>query len=190
MRHANERIYVGAETKELILCLGRIHETTYAREGVDVELRLKRRKRGIKCKKEHFHHNNHYDNYFHTWKAYSVDGEGEAHFEIPASFLIDAEKGLYDAELFMGDCGVCDMEIVKAPSFYIKAVDTADATCEKTQWVEPTCDTEELCACHCQGDPKKDCSCIHPPGGSCVGCKPKRVVLKAQINPHYSGLPI
>lgn len=178
MRHANERIYVGAETKELVLGLGRVHDTTFAKDCVNVDLAVTRRKRG--------------DYQTVNWTAYAVTPKGDAHFELPDDFLIHAEKGLYDAKLMMGDCELCELEIVKAPSIYIKCADTNDSPCLKTAWVEPTCENEEVeeCGCNCGGSKEINCSCINPPGGSCAGCAPIKLIARANINPAYSGIPV
>ena len=178
MRHANPRIYIGPKTNELILGLDRVHAASFASSGVNISLLVKRRQRGNWLE--------------HEWIAYAVDAKGQAHFDIPIDFLTDAAKGFYDARMMMSDCEICELEIVKAPSIYIKCAETLNAPCDKTEWVEPiACDKEEKpCPCSCGGKKEIQCSCINPPGAKCVGCRNIYVTQFANINADYSGIRI
>ena len=177
MRHANPRIYISGATNELILGLDRAQCGTLAGSSLNVELAVKRRQRGKGWQE-------------HTWTAFVVDSVGQAHFDIPVDFLAEAPKGFYDARMMIGGCEICQIEIVKAPSIYVKCAETVDIQCGETQWVEPiACDAEpQECGCNCKGKPEVECSCVHPPGGSCVGCRNTFVTQTADINADYSGI--
>lgn len=174
-RHANERVYIGPKTNELILTLGRVHQSDIVADGMDVTLEVTRRNRVQELTS--------------IWMAYTVDENGCAHFEIPIDFLVEEKKGFYDAELMLNDCEICRLEIVKAPSIHIKSAQTANSECAKTAWVEPSCTPQEKntnCPCPCKGDVEQDCSCINKPGGSCVSCKREVFVAEADLSCDYS----
>lgn len=177
-RHANNRLVIGPRTREIILNLDRVYGTTFATENVDVFLNvIKRSKRSRNITQ---------------WVAYAVDANGNAHFEIPDDFLITSPKGFYDATLMMGGCHVDELEIIKAPSVYVKCSKAVDTQCVQTKWQEPNCEPDENieCGCDCNGAMNRKCSCAHPSGGSCTSCKPNIVVVKANLNPSYSGIPL
>ena len=198
VRHANERLYVGPNTTEIILSLGRVHQTTMATQGVDVSLRLNKRTIKPKHRRKlnqkmvvHGGHSKHRHVRGHTdfeLIAYIVDENGNAHFELSDEFLIDAEKGFYDAQLYMSDCEVCELEIVKAPSIHVQSSRTIDNTCSSTQWVEPGCDKKH----HKKSKPCKKCgteySCKNKEGGTCYVCLNENVVTTADLNPDYINL--
>lgn len=201
MRHAKQRLYVGPNTTEIILTLGRVHQTSMARQGVNVRLELdKRIVKRSRCSTRKPHakfvaHNSHdhshpvsMGTHNHTsfeLVAYSVDKNGAAHFQLSDAFLVNAEKGFYDVILFMGDCKICDLEIVKAPSIFISNTESVDNDCSQTEWVEPNCESSDCGQSH-QRD--SDCSCINKSGGKCVNCNNEVVITTADINPDYINL--
>lgn len=166
MEHANKRLTVGSKTKEIVINLERDSGSGFDFDHDELKLHVKRRQKGYQITKQ--------------WLAYAIDSGG-IHFQIPDDFLSLAPKGFYDAKLMFGDCEVADIEIIKAPSVYVKNAKAKTTDCKKTEWVEP-CDPPTNCEC------KEDCNCFLPSGGTCSGRPNKKQINKLNLNSGYSGI--
>lgn len=129
-RHANERIYLGPKTNEVIVSIGRSHDVGMA-ESVAVEITFTRKRIT--------------DAVSSTWTTYSFS-EGNAHFEPPSEFLTnitDFPKGIYHGEVTVDGCHIADIELIKAPGHYITKAESVEDSCRETGWVEPDCTVED-----------------------------------------------
>jgi len=164
--HANPRLYVGPKTNQIIIDIGRANGSYLICDHPNIVLKLRRR--GHK-------HSTSYE-----MTSYVVNADSCAHFEISDEFLSEAPKGFYDAKLITVPADDCDkacvfgkLEIIKAPGHYIKGANTTD-TCNKTMWVEPTCDPEKRCGC---GRSKSDDGCLY--------CNKKYITAKVKTRDGY-----
>ena len=181
MRHANPRLYIGPKTNEVIICLTRGAFIEPTMEVLDVSLVVKRRVCG--------------ETPISTWLSYAVDEQHRVHFEVPADFTSMPDvfpKGFYDAQLFIGDCHIENLEIIKAPGYYISGADTIEDKCHGgTNWIEPGCELKDCikpgsgCPCRCKGNPEMDCNCIYQVKNNCPTCCNEEYVSRVNILDGY-----
>lgn len=174
--HRNERIYIGPKTNEVIVSVGRSY-------GVDVS--------GTQVIKLEFSRRGFADATVSVWNTYKIVKE-HAHFELPTIFLTDIisfPKGFYDGKVFVDDCHVSDIELVKAPGHYVIEVDAIQDACLDGDWVEPDClivDPEQpCCGCSCNGDPDEECECIYKVKNNCPTCYNEIITQTVDITNDY-----
>lgn len=161
-RHANPRLYIGPQTHEVIVSLGRSFGVSMNTTKPDVRLEIKRRKCGEQIVSD--------------WLSYAVDTRDQAHFQIPAAFIDGIEvfpRGFYDGKVFVGECHVADIELIKAPGHYAQSARTIEERCHgETDWLEPDCVEEAAteCGCNCNGAPDKECDCRYKIKNNCPTC--------------------
>lgn len=165
MRHANERFYLTPDTREIVLGLGRAFSGTFATSDPCVEIELKRRACTVQETLR--------------WTAYHLDDDRKAHFNIPEELTVDATKfprGFYDIKVFVNDCHFADIEMVKAPGYYVKELisNETDGTCDTGKWLEPSCDPEPtevtesfVCPNECEDG---SCGCLYDVKDNCPSC--------------------
>lgn len=125
-RYRVPRLTIGPKTTELILDIGRTLNVDDEFESV--ELHITRRKCGEKPT--------------YIFKSYATCGT-EVHFQIPKEFMqAEIDRGFYDVEVYVDDCPVTSMELIKAPSRYIKSGKAVENDCAESDWVEPPCEDE------------------------------------------------
>lgn len=176
IRHANPRVYVGPETKEITISLSRSFGVNADLDSVTID--FKRKKVGAEV--------------ISTWSSYDVTND-KAHFEIPEEFrtnIIDFPRGFYDGSVFFGECIIGDIELIKAPGHYFKSSESIEHKCvEDNTWVEPDCADEEesviTCGCNCNGDPDEPCDCIHQVKNNCPTCFNEVFVATMDVKEDY-----
>ena len=154
----NPRFTIGSDTRELIIPLGRTFETGFSTTTLAIDLIVKRRSCTVEAAE-------------FTWSAYAVK-EGRAHFEIPDELVIDTDafpRGMYDVTVMLGGCSIASLEMIKAPSYFVRGLevrDSKDACPTDSSWVEPPCvepesETTTHIQCNCPVDPDSGCfSCV------------------------------
>lgn len=175
-RHNNPRFYVGPQTNELVMGIGRAFNVGLIEPKPDVTITFKRRKCGAK------------DEIVFT--SYAVTPEGNAHFEIPDLFRTDADtwvRGFYDGHVKIGDCDIGHVELVKAPGHYLSFGQSVEERCEGgTTWIEPSCEKDKTkCTCKCNGDPISNCSCAHVVRDNCPTCYNEQIISSVRIESGY-----
>lgn len=173
-RHANPRVYIGPETNEVLLPLGRAYGVGVGDHVTSVTIVFT--KRGV------------IDPVDSVWVSYAVN-EGYARFEIPDAFRSNPEdfpRGFYDGVVFIDDCAIGDVEMIKAPSFFLGPAKSIEDKCHsETEWVEPECIRPPVdhiscgdCRCRCNGDPNKYCDCSYQIKNNCPSCYNKVFVAE------------
>lgn len=186
MRRANPRIYLGPDTREIIIPLRRTFGVSFNTSNPDITLKLSRRT----CSKTPCEKQGDFE-----WSAYSLSEKGEAHFEVPEELTVDADgfpRGFYDAKVFINDCHASDIEIIKAPGYYANDARTNETNgdCDTGKWAEPECkDTgckPESKRAPCPNeDSKGGCGCEHK--DSCPSCLTTYEVQKINFSKGYMG---
>lgn len=165
MRHANERFYLTPDTREIVLDLARAFGGTFATSQPCIELEIKRRLHGSTC--------------LLKWQAYALDDERKAHFEIPEELTVNEDKfprGFYDIRVMVNKCHFADIEMIKAPGYYVEkvVVNETDGTCDNGKWLEPSCEEysgQEVAPFKCP-DACEDgsCGCLYDVKDNCPSC--------------------
>lgn len=167
-RHANPRFYIGPNTNEVIVGVGRSYGVTM--NTTPSVMTIKFSKRSVPGNTESI------------WSSYSVKN-GFAHFEIPDEFKAGADDfpvGFYDGEVMIGDCVIGDVELVKAPGHYISSGQSVEDQCHgENTWVEPECPTGEV---------TKSCECGYSDKSQCPSCYNQVNVAKIDLIIDYAGL--
>lgn len=137
-RHANPRFYVGPNTNEIVLPVNRTLGVELGDIVTELEIRFVKRSAVSPVES--------------IWSSYAVSN-GLAKFQVPPEFKSDPDdfpKGFYDGVVSWGDCDIGQVELVKAPSHYLKPGRSVEDKCHTPDpWVEPPCeDGEEACVHH------------------------------------------
>lgn len=171
--HVNPRFYVGPNTNEIVLSIGRSYGVANDIDNESVIIKFTKR-----VGKD--------SNNVSLWTSYAVI-DGLAKFEIPEEFRTDAvnfTKGFYDGQVMLGDCLIGDVELIKAPGHYVGFNESIEDKCHGEQtWVEPECVIEPVtkpCNCLCNGDPVKQ--------SNCPTCYNQVLVAKIGLIADYAGL--
>lgn len=180
-RHANPRVYIGPRTNEIIVPLSRANGVDLG-DGVNT-VSITFTKRSVSSPVESI------------WSSYAVKN-GFARFQVPSDFKSNAEdypKGFYDGVVKIDECYIGDVELVKAPSFYLGPADSVEDGCHsQDEWVEPECANELLvgqstCGCNCNGDPNQFCDCSYQVKNNCPTCYNQQIVATIAVHA-YAGL--
>ena len=176
VKYANPRIYIGPQTVEVVINLGRSYNTSLSVTKPDVRIEFQQRACGDKKVSE--------------WLSYIVDGNANARFAIPSEFLTEIEdfpRGFYDGKVYIGECHISDVELVKAPGYYVKSARTVDS-CFETEWVEPGCQEDNSldCICNCNGNISENCSCIYKVKDNCPTCYNEVYVTQIELLDGYA----
>ena len=178
--HANPRFYIGPNTNELIVGLGRAYGTQLSDSVGDVTITFRRR---------HTH-----TNVVSTWVSYVVKNT-LARFEIPESFrtqIDDYPTGFYDGVVTINECEIGRVELIKAPGHYLSNAQSVQDKCHgDNTWVEPNCVPDECpttCACNCNGEPGKPCDCAYQVKNNCPTCYNEVHLAKINLIAEYAGL--
>lgn len=165
--HRKQRIYIGPGSNEIVIDLGRlgvnpglsdqemvltIYKPAHSDMSVDII-------------------------------SYAMVDDGTVHFNLTDSaFLTDAEKypkGFYKAKIRYNNCVVDEIEIVKAPSFFVDSADAKENRCHGTTgFVEPDCTTPDDSASECE------CECGELVDG-CPTCLKKKLTAKNNVKKEY-----
>lgn len=181
-RHANPRFYVGPNTNEIIVSIGRAYNVALS-NNVGA-LQIKFNKRSVSSPVES------------VWVSYTVIN-GIAKFEIPDEFrtnIQDFPKGFYDGRVMIDDCEIGSVELIKAPGHYLSNPDSIEDKCHgDDDWVEPECTDYQYksfskCSCNCNGDPSNPCSCIYKVKNNCPTCYNQVTVANLGSLIDYIGL--
>ncbi len=162
------RFIIGPGVNELILAYGRVNRVESPANGLTARIEISRNKCG--------------DFPTTTFTSYATDSENKTiHFELSGEFLSDGEKfprGFYKGKVFMYDCLVDEIEIIKSASFVISEVQAVSAKCKgDTDWIEPPCDGNE------EMDQKCD-NCSATTNG-CPNCLTHTVIAERNIKEGY-----
>ena len=109
------RFTIGSDTRELIIPLGRTFETGFSTSELAISLIIKRRSCKVTTMFE--------------WNPYAIK-DGKAHFEIPDELVnnpTDFPRGMYDINVNIAGCTVGELEMIKAPSYFVRGVETRDS---------------------------------------------------------------
>lgn len=180
LSHINPRFYVGPNTNELIVPIGRSYGVGADIGNTSVVIGFNKRPISLVP--------------VSVWTSYAVS-DGVAKFEIPEDFRTDAvnfPKGFYDGEVKINECIIGDVELVKAPGHYLTIGESVEDKCHGGQtWVEPECVVEpatKTCECSCNGDPVNYCDCIYTVKNNCPTCYNQVLVAKIGLVAEYAGL--
>ena len=129
-----ERFYIGPGVNEIIVAFDRAMNMGTGKDSLTARIDLKRHS----CKNSEMV----------SLVSYGIDYDNQTiHFDLKGEFLSDGEKfprGFYKGKLFINDCYVDDIEIIKATSFFISDAQAVSDKCSGgTEWVEPPCDGNE-----------------------------------------------
>ena len=166
--HANPRFYIGPNTNEVIVEIGRAYGVTVGNAATPLVIKFKKRSMP--------------SNIDSTWTSYVVKN-GFAHFEIPEPFRTGASDypvGFYDGEVTIGDCVIGEVELIKAPGHYLMDGQSVQDKCHgEDTWVEPECPTGEV---------TKPCGCGYSDKSQCPSCYNEVTVAKIGLLADYAGL--
>ena len=93
--------------------------------------------------------------------------KGQMYFDLKDTSALQY-KGLYKAALWMNDCLIDQLEMVKAPSYWLEAETTEDA-CSEGTWDE-SCEFEPIGRCKTTNTYKCGCDCADLEGAKCPAC--------------------
>lgn len=132
-KYRNKRLYIDPKSSEIAVNIGRSYNTSTLSSDV-VKIIFTRRSDVNAVESE--------------WTSYAVTSNGFHHFNIPSEFLSDVDnfpRGFYDGKVYIDECYIGDVELVKAPGRYVNESHVINNDCTNTGWVEPTCDDDQPC---------------------------------------------